>query len=404
MTHEVLMPNLGAAAEEATLLQWFVAEGQEVAVGQPFFEVESDKSTVVVEVTDAGRVARLLAEAGDTVAIGTPVALLDVPGEESSSPTAMNASAAATSTPNEPALGGTEGAVPVRRGAHASPRAVAMAQQVGVDLDAISGTGPDGRILEADVRSTYMRAGVGPAPTGVPGSPASARLAALSGPRGVIACRLADSAHTTAAVTLTREVAGDPIARARAALRSRHPDVADALSFDLLLAAITARALIQHPALNASLGPDGIVVHRSVHVGIAIDGASGLVVPVLRDVAERSITDLAADWRGLRQRALDGTAAPGELSGGTFTITNLGKLGVDAFTPIINPGECAILGIGRMIERAVVRDGRLTVGKTAILSLTFDHRLVDGAPAARFLGRLAELVEHPDESSIVEAV
>ncbi len=157
MSREVLMPNLGAAADEATLIQWFVAEGDEVAVGQPFFEVESDKSTLEVEATEAGRITRLLAQAGDTVAIGSPIALLDVPGDISASPSAAGAPASPAMSRSEPAPAGTTEAGPTRRRVNASPRALALAQRLGVDLDTVKGTGPDGRIVEADVRAAQSR-------------------------------------------------------------------------------------------------------------------------------------------------------------------------------------------------------------------------------------------------------
>jgi pyruvate dehydrogenase E2 component (dihydrolipoamide acetyltransferase) len=413
MSREIVMPNVGAAADEATLVEWLVTEGDEIAVGQPLFEVESDKVTLVIEASEPGRVARLLVNAGATVPVGSAIALLDLAAEsavearpDSEAESALARTPLADQLYPEVVVGSATAAASSAR-VDVSPRARALATELGVDLAMVVGTGPNGRIVEADIRATHVTGGMASPPISGPSSmsasgQADATLSGLRGHRAVVARRMTKSARTTAAVTLTREVAADAIVAARERLRAQHSSVADALSFDLVLAVLVARALGEHPALNTSLGSDGIVTHEQANIGIAIDGESGLVVPVVRNAGARPIEEIAKEWRGLRERARTGAATPTDLSGGTFTITNLGHLGVDAFTPIINLGECAVLGVGRMVERPIAHNGELGIGQVSILSLTFDHRLVDGASAAKFLAKLTELIEHPDRAYVLE--
>ena len=221
----------------------------------------------------------------------------------------------------------------------------------------------------------------------------------ISGVRRITATRMAESAHTAASVTLTTEADATELARLRGRI------VADMAGTDMaapsytdLLVRLVALALVEHPGLNASLDDDRIVQHQAVHVGIAVDTERGLLVPVVRDAHTKSVQQIAAVSAHLIAQARAGKAAPGDLSGGTFTITNLGMYEIDAFTPIINLPECAILGVGRIIARPVVIDEQaetVAVRKMMALSLSFDHRLVDGAPAARFLKRVKHFVEHP---------
>jgi pyruvate dehydrogenase E2 component (dihydrolipoamide acetyltransferase) len=220
--------------------------------------------------------------------------------------------------------------------------------------------------------------------------------------RSVVAKRMAESARTVAPVTLTTEADATELVRLRARTKDDYaedeappapvPTVTD------LMVRIVALALADHPEMNASLTDDGIVRHAAAHVGIAVDTGRGLLVPVIRDAGRKSAGQIAAESAGLIERARTGTATPDELRGGTFTVTNLGMYEIDAFTPIVNLPECAILGVGRVVARPVVVDeatDEVAVRKMMALSLTFDHRVVDGAPAARFLRDVKRLVEHP---------
>jgi pyruvate dehydrogenase E2 component (dihydrolipoamide acetyltransferase) len=390
MPIDVIMPSLGAVEEESTLVAWLVEEGDTVEKGQPIFEAESDKAVVEIEAPESGIVGRLLAAPGDVVRAGTVIALLLVPGEELPDEEAFTA--AGEALPEEPGRTvpppAARSVVAPRAGRIiASPVARRLARERGVDLGTIAGTGPGGRIVKADVEETLVPLAASVAAP-VPATP-------LAGVRGVVARRMAESASTTAAVTLTTEVDAAPLVGLRRDLREAAGERGDAISYDLLMGIVAARALLDHPALNASLAEGGVVRHSHVNVGVAVDTAQGLVVPVLADVPNRGLLDLAADLEAKVARARGGRAAPGDLDGGTFTVTNLGLYGVDAFTPIINLPECAILGIGRIRAVPVARQGEIVPGQTMALSLTFDHRLVDGAPAARFLQQVASLVERP---------
>jgi pyruvate dehydrogenase E2 component (dihydrolipoamide acetyltransferase) len=221
----------------------------------------------------------------------------------------------------------------------------------------------------------------------------------ISGVRRIIATRMAESVHTAATVTLTTEADATELAllRGRVAADMAGTELA-VPSYTDLLVRLVAIALLEHPGLNASLEGDRIVQHTAVHVGIAVDTDRGLLVPVVRDAHTKSVQQIASASAQLIAQARAGKAAPGDLRGGTFTITNLGMYDIDAFTPIINLPECAILGVGRIVARPVVIDEQtemVAVRKMMALSLSFDHRLVDGAPAARFLKRVKHFVERP---------
>lgn len=417
MNTEIIMPDLGAASDEAVLVTWFVREGDRVEVGQPMYEIETDKSTVTVEATDSGQMGRLLVEAGATVPLGTPIAEFQSDRDLAASADVPSEVVAAEPVHPEPQLQHPVSESDSDPGSRArvSPRARRLAASLGIDLTTLVGTGPGGLVTEDDVSAANAgrapasdgaeargpgreEAVVGPSALTVRGSspnPDFDGLVGLTGSRAVIARRMTASSRETAAVTLFAEADADGLVARIASLRIQHPDLADGFTLDLLVARCVALALQEHPQLNVSLTSAGIVTHESIDIGIALDTESGLMVAVLRDTATLPLLDLARAWRPLRARVLAGSATPVDTTGGTFTITNLGHLGVILFTPIINPGEAAILGVGRIAERPAVRDRQVVAARTIPLSLTFDHRIVDGAPAARFLRRVRELIEGP---------
>lgn len=295
----------------------------------------------------------------------------------------------------------------------ASPRAIRVARELGVDWTKLTGTGGGGRIVERDVRAAAEQASIGgaglqparsrvanlPPPTQQPVAATASAGAPMSQTRRVIGERLVRSMHTAAPVTLTTEADATALVRLR-------DDIAAALmatdaaipSYNDLFTRLVAVALQEFPDLNSSLVDGGIMRHEAVHIGIAVDTERGLLVPVIRDAQVKSVQAIAAESARLIARARAGEAARDDLAGGTFTITNLGMYEIDAFTPIINLPECAILGIGRIVARPVVVDEEaetVAVRKMVALSLTFDHRIVDGAPAARFLKRVKQFVEQP---------
>jgi len=285
--------------------------------------------------------------------------------------------------------------------AMATPVAANLAAALGLELTSISGSGPQGRVTRSDVLSTAAAiiAGGGPAVPSreravpVPGLPQVAATIPLKGVRKIVSEGMAYSVHTTARVTLLREVDAGEFVR----LRERYKDQGLDVSYNDLLIQICAIALREHPGANARLG-DGVVEQLDrINIGLAVDTERGLLVPVVHNVGALSLRQIVAERERLIDEARTGRSHPDDLVGGTFTITNLGMLGVEGFTPVINLPECCILGVGRMVRKPVVIDNedQVAVRPTMTLSLVFDHRVIDGAPAARFLDRIAQLVEEP---------
>jgi pyruvate dehydrogenase E2 component (dihydrolipoamide acetyltransferase) len=400
MITEVILPVLGETMNEGTIIEWLKKEGDPVERGDLLFTFESDKATLEVEAPAKGFLCQILVPAGQTVPILTVVALitrtadedlsayeLRVPGFEFQVAEAMK----------------PETLKPETGRVFASPRARRLAREKGVDLTLVTGSGPNGRIVERDVVAYLETLVLAPpsAPTPpAPPAPAEAVEAIaevpMSGVRAVIAQRMHESHQTTAPVTLTTEADATAFVELRERLKA---GLAADLGFDIgyndLLIKLVAHALRQFPYMNAKLDGERVRHLREVHIALAVDTDRGLLVPVIRNADRKGVAEIAREVRELTERARAGKALPDELSGSTFTITNLGMHEIDAFTPIINLPEAAILGVGRIKARPAVVEGELCVRQTMWLSLTFDHRLVDGAPAARFLQRIKQLIENP---------
>ncbi|MBM4091803.1 MAG: 2-oxo acid dehydrogenase subunit E2 [Planctomycetes bacterium] len=282
------------------------------------------------------------------------------------------------------------GVPPVPTGRPVSPRAAKRAIQEGVDLRTVRGTGRGGRIRERDVLAAAAGGGAVPAAQAVP--PIPGREVQTSTLRRTVAERMHRSKTLTASVTLTTRVDAAALVRLRQSLKANTKDKAVPAYGDIIMRE-TAQALLEHPALYARWEEDHIRHPDSVNIGFAVDTDAGLVVPVVRNASKHDLEKLAALTRDLAERARTRRLAPEELCGGTFTITNLGMAGIDAFTPIINWPECAVLGIGQITREPVVQAENVVVGDRLWLSLSFDHRIVDGAPAARFLETLRQRIE-----------
>ncbi|HFD39398.1 MAG TPA: 2-oxo acid dehydrogenase subunit E2, partial [Anaerolineae bacterium] len=275
----------------------------------------------------------------------------------------------------------------------ATPLAAKTAAAAGVDLSTVAGSGIGGRIMRADVEAAIPAAAPPPAAE----TPAVESVP-LTGLRRIIAGRMAASHSQTARVTLVTEADATALVEARQKLKAAvSEEWGFAPGYNDLLGLIVARALREFPYMNARLGEDGATIERLpfVNLGMAVDTERGLLVPVIRDADRKGLRAFGTEFRALVERARLGKSQPDDLTGGTFTITNLGMYDVDAFTPIINLPEAAILGVGRIQPKAVVREGEIVVRQMWTLSLVFDHRLVDGAPAARFLQRIKRLIENP---------
>jgi pyruvate dehydrogenase E2 component (dihydrolipoamide acetyltransferase) len=461
MPFEIAMPQLGLTMEQGSVVEWHVPEGAPISEGQEVLTVETDKSAVAVQAPRAGILARILVPAGETVPVGTCLAVGTAPGE--SLPADWLPGRAAESTAPEPAAAPPAGKAPVaspasaRADLQASWKARSLARDAGLDLGGVVGSGPAGRIVAADVAATLAPAAADAA-TGRNATPVALNLAAalgldlgclqgtgpqgkitqtdvlraaaaiihsallrdparrpptqaaaqaapqairpqvasttpLTGVRKIVSQAMADSVHTSARVALLREVDAGELARLRELLAARGVQV----SYNDLLVQICAVALREHPAANARLGEGQIEHLDRINIGLAVDTDRGLLVPVIHNADRLTTAQIAAESARLIQAARQGRSLPDDLSGGVFTITNLGMLGVDGFTPVINLPECCILGVGRIVRKPVVVDADDTVAVRPMmtLSLVFDHRVLDGAPAARFLGRIAQLIQDP---------
>jgi pyruvate dehydrogenase E2 component (dihydrolipoamide acetyltransferase) len=376
------LPDLGEGLEEAEISSWLVAKGDEVALNQPLVEVETAKAVVEIPSPFAGRVVSLHAAEGSTLAVGDPLVTVAMVGEEVAG-VAGEAPAAPTRphlTPASPDLAGRRRPSSPASVA-ATPAVRALAKRLGLDMSAISGTGADGRVTREDVEAAAASGGSAPAPDDV-------EVVRISPVRRAIAENLMKVVREVPQVTTWRTVDCSALEAFRAELGvSPLPVVVRAL----------AEICREHPWLNGSylaeLGE--IHLHRTVHVGIATDTERGLVVPVVRDVGGMGIGRLAAEIGRLAAAAREGTLAPSDMSGGTITVTNTGSYGSEAGTPILNPPQGAILALGVIEPRASVVEGEVVARPASTMSLTFDHRLLDGATAGRAFGALVELLEDP---------
>jgi pyruvate dehydrogenase E2 component (dihydrolipoamide acetyltransferase) len=393
MATEIVLPQWGMEMQDGTIVRWLKKEGDPVREGEPIVEVETAKIQTELESTATGILAHILAPEGAIVPIRAALAIIAAPGENVPRPAAVRSSptppAPASQRVSSSPTGRTGGpaaptAAPRQVGAAAQvvPAARRLAQQHEIDLSRIQGSGPGGRILIADVERAIQ----------TPARP-PAQVIAMEGIRRTIATRLLQSLQTMAQVTLTTEANVAQAETLRAGLSRQWPG--QGLSPLHLVIKAAARALKEHPRLNAIQGPEQVQLMDQVNIGIAVSLPEGLITPVIRDADAKSLSELASIARELAAKTREGKAKPEDVTGGTFTITNLGAYDIDAFTPIINPPQVAILGVGRVVEKPIVDQGAVTKGSMMFLSLTFDHRVVDGAPAAQFLQAVKQRLEDP---------
>ena len=390
MPVELTMPKFGLTMHEGTVQRFFKAVGESVRAGQALYEVETEKILYEVEAPASGTLALRLCEDGETLECGRLVAVIAEPGED------LGAIAARYKAAGSPAPGAAPPISPAGAGRRAgaerrpvSPVARKLATELGVELGAVTGTGPGGRVTREDVE----RAAAAPAAT----SPAPARAApggftiALRGMRKTIAERMHQSLQHSAQLTIVSEA---DVTNA-VEFRARHRSDSDFTYTDLIIHAV-AHALTRHPRMNARMAESEIRLSERVNVGMAVALDEGLIVPVIFDADRKSLREIAAETKALGEKARAGTLRLEDVTGGTFTVTNLGQWGVDAFTPILNPGETGILGVGRIVEKPAIHRGEIARRSMMTLSLTFDHRVIDGAPAARFLTTVTEIFNRPE--------
>jgi pyruvate dehydrogenase E2 component (dihydrolipoamide acetyltransferase) len=405
------MPRLSDSMTEGTILMWLVSEGQEVQAGQPLVEIETDKATVTHEADEAGTVLELLVAAGATVSVGAPIAVMAPPGgvagAASSSPrqspaTAPRPSVPPASRPPGPPASRTSGpptsrpsdpraqrTTATRPRPIASPLARRIAADAGLDLIGLPGSGPQGRVIRADVeRALADRDGASAG-----GAVEPVVVQELSRLQRTVARRMSESRATVPDIELRRQVDIAACIKLRSRLRELEDPVPTYNDFVVKAAALALRAF---PRVNSSYREGRFERPEHVNIGIAVAAEDALIVPTILDADRKSLGQIAAEARALAERVRAGTITPAELDGATFTVSNLGMYGVDSFSAIINPPQAAILTVGSVRQRPVVdSDGAVVARPTLVLSLACDHRILYGADAARFLGAVAEYLEQP---------
>jgi len=412
----VLLPKLDMTMAEGTLTRWHKQEGDPVAVGDLLFEVGADKLNMDIEATAAGVLRGVAYPDGSVLEVGTVVAYILAEGEAlpAAADQRVRATPAARRIGRErgielsevpgtgpggrvqaadvlavPGNGGLEaGTAPA---VAATPLARKVAAGLGVDLAGVEGTGVGGKVMKADVERTAAPVVPAPGPAEAGAAEGEPERVALKGARAVIARRMSESWHQSPHVTLTLEADCTDLVR----LRSRLAGTVK-LSYNTLVAYLTARALTAFPVLNTTWDGTDLLRHSSVHLAVAMDAPGGLLVPVIRQAERLGLQGLHETLGDLAARARGGGLSPGELAGGTFTLSNLGGFGIEAFTPVINPPQVAILGVGAIVDKAVPENGTVVIRPRMTLSLSFDHRALDGADGARFLAHLRSLIECPE--------
>lgn len=395
MAVKVLMPKLGLTMKKGKITRWFKAEGQEVGKGEELAEIMTEKVTYKMEAQAGGILYKIVAGAGSVVPVAAPIAVIAEAGD--SEAVLIQAVEEARDELARSEVKETKKAAPAARtevvnpinldaDRKISPRALRLAREKGVDVGCVSGSGAEGRVVEQDVLRYIEETAKEREPQIIP----------MEGMRGAIAERMSESSRNAARVTIMQEVDITSLKALREKIN--HSFAArgkSRISYTDLLAAVVARSLKENPLLNARVSAEEIELISSVNLGIAVALDDGLIVPVVHQAHRLSLEQISEKIKLLAEKARGGGLEPAELQGGTFTISNLGMFGAEGFTPIINPPETAILGVGRIIEKPLLKEGKLERRLTMTLSLSFDHRAVDGAPAAMFLQRVKELSEEP---------
>jgi len=412
---EVIMPKVDMVMDNGTFVEWLKQEGDHVEKGEPLFVILTDKANIEIEAPASGILAGVRAQPDDVIPVTEVIAYILEPGEsllaetEARPPTIVPAEVP-TSAPSVPELMATEAARPGpgEGKVRATPVARRLAAELGIDLTKVPGGGPRGRIHKADVLAfaerqppAVVQPGVAAAPFApvphVPMPDARRKEAVtLAGPRKIIADRMAYSAFTAPHITLSLWVDMSEAARLRTRLlEPLRAKTGQRLSFTAILARAVATVLPRHPYLNASLHGEEILLWDDVHLGVATSVEDYLIVPVIREAQAKNLEEIVAVLGDLVERARARRLAPAEMTGSTFTISNLGMFGIESFTAIVNPPESAILAVGRIVDTPVGAEGEIVLRPMMNLTICTDHRVVDGAGAARFLAELKATLENP---------
>ncbi len=403
MATEVFMPQLGFDMRQGTVVRWLKKPGEAVTKGQPLLEVETDKAVVEVEAYASGVLREVLVTEGQTAPVGQVIGIIAEPSEVVAPVTV----AASPSAPTQVVPAGAPAPVaapsaapaPTDGRTRASPLARRLAEEQGIDLSQLRGSGPGGRIVREDVEAAIAQKGKAPAPEApvtVRPAPSAAvpAIAGLSPMRQAIARRMAQSKREAPHFYLTMDIDMGEAQRTRRQLNEALGEQGHISVNDMIVRA-AAMALAKFPYMNVSYGESGLVRHDKINVGVAISLEDGLIAPAIVDCAAKGLEQIARETRDLAERAKGGKLKPEEYAGPTFTVSNLGMFDVDNFIAIISPPQAAILATGAVRPRPVVRDGQIVVAEMMTATLSSDHRVTDGAQAARFLAEIKRLLEHP---------
>jgi pyruvate dehydrogenase E2 component (dihydrolipoamide acetyltransferase) len=405
---DLVMPRLSDSMEEGTILKWLKSIGDEVAVGDELVEIETDKANMVYEADTAGTLSEIVAAEGETLAIGEVIARV---GEGSGAAGGGNGGEPATASdppplPTAAAVAAPAAAVPAPTAVDgervkASPIARRIAGELGIDLKALKGSGPGGRIVKADVEGSSAAPAAPPLPTPAAAAetPATAKgttqVQELTKLQQVVARRMSESKATAPHFYLEAEVDMSRCVEARARIKASAKDGEVVPSFNDMVVKACALALREFPRANGAYRDGHFELYSRVNVGIAVAGQDALVVPTIFDADLKGLREIATESRALAQRVRDAAVTPPELSGGTFTVSNLGMFGISSFAAVINQPQAGILAVGAIVEKPVVRDGEITTAHLMGLNLACDHRILYGADGAEFLGRIRALLEEP---------
>jgi pyruvate dehydrogenase E2 component (dihydrolipoamide acetyltransferase) len=419
MATDVIMPALGVAQEKGTLLNWLKAEGQSVTKGEPLMEIETDKATVEIEAPASGILTNVTASVGDEVPVGNRIAVILAPSETASpaalldphpriesqsesrpEPSTQNSESKPRSEPNPPispfAKGGSKGdfltsetSPLARTRVLASPAAKRIAKERGIDLSSLKGSGPEGAVLAEDVVRAPDAQATAPA-----GPLKVKETVQLTPMRRIVGERMTKSKQTAPHFYLSMDADMTEVTRRRRALKEKGGELVPSIN-DFILSA-SARALKDFPSLNAAFTDQRVEIYSDINIGVAVALEEGLVVPVIRNADRLTLRELAKQSHELADKAQKKKLFPLDYEGGTFTVSNLGMFGVDNFIAIINPPQSAILAVGQVRPRVVPYGEGIAVRPIMIMSLSADHRVVDGAIAARFLHQVKKQLEEPD--------
>lgn len=435
MATRIVMPKWGLTMKQGTITKWLKKEGDPVEKGEDLFEVETEKVTNVVESIASGFLFQLVVAAGTAVPVGTILGIIAKPGEQPERIEGLQMGEVVEAEASPAQAGTAAPAVPQeKKFVLATPAARRLAKELGVDLGLVPGTGPKGRVAESDVTRYHEE---GPPPpritslaeeiarqagldistitgTGEDGKitkedvenaleakPAEGEAGSLksipfSGMRKAVADNMYASLQNSAQLTLHSQIDVTEMVRFRDQVRKEYErDKAVRISYNDILILAASRVLKRYALMNSTLVDEEILLHDAVNMGVAVSIKGGLIVPVLRDADKKGLLQIAREARELARKAREGTLDVDEVTGGTFTITYLSMFNIDGFTPILKPPETGILGVGKVKEKPAMFKGEICARSMMTLSLTFDHRVIDGAPAAEFLNTLGEYLQHP---------